>query len=288
MTSSVLDITPPQACASVADQAVQDMIAQLSHDDTTLRYYAAWWLGKFGSDPAVSRPLRETAVSMLILALTDEADRTELGGFPLRRNAARALGKFAAPQAIPDLLLCLACEDFYVREAAAQALGQIGQPQAITPLVNLLAGGVAAAQLVPGRPHLTQPYEAILESLGQLNATSAIDQIRPFLEHSLERVRFSAARALCQLTGETAAAEILIQALNSSDVQLRRSALLDLGATGYFPAATAIAAAAVENSFKLIALRGLVVAAVKRLNGAAAVHLNPDLGELFTLMDGLL
>ncbi|HIK41125.1 HEAT repeat domain-containing protein, partial [Thermoleptolyngbya sp. M55_K2018_002] len=65
---------------------VEQAIANLSHPDTSLRYYAAWWLGKFRvSDPA--------AVDALIAALRDESDRTELGGYPLRRNAARALGK---------------------------------------------------------------------------------------------------------------------------------------------------------------------------------------------------
>ncbi|AFY61605.1 HEAT repeat domain-containing protein [Synechococcus sp. PCC 6312] len=292
MTASLLsdpDLNPPQAPGGEADSATifLQMVAQLSHADTSLRYYAAWWVGKFGRQAQVSPEARSQAVSALIEALADQADRTELGGYPLRRNAARALGKLGDLRAVSPLIDCLACEDFYVREAAAQALGQLKDRQGIEPLMALLEGSVAAAQMVPGRPHLTQPYEAILESLGQLEANQSVPLIQPFLTHSLERVKFAAARALCQLTGDAAAAELLMQALNSPDVQLRRSALLDLGATGYLPAASAIAGAAVENSFKLIALRGLVQGAM-RVVDLSQSDFPPELTELLMLMDGLL
>ncbi len=292
MTASVLsepELNQPQAPTGEADPTpvFMEMVAQLSQADTSLRYYAAWWLGKFGQQAQVTPELRAKAVTALISALADQADRTELGGYPLRRNAARALGKLGDVRAVDPLIQSLACDDFYVREAAAQALGQLGDSVAIPPLLQLLDGGVAAAQMVTGRPHLTQPYEAVLESLGQLQARSAVTQIRPFLDHTIERVKFAAARALCQLSGDTEAAEILIQALGSSDVQLRRSALLDLGATGYLPAAQSIATAAVENSFKLIALRGLVAAALNPQTDPLA-ELDASVLDVLTLMDGLL
>ncbi|QEQ00521.1 HEAT repeat domain-containing protein [Thermosynechococcus sp. CL-1] len=236
---------------------VPQMLAQLQGTDTSLRYYAAWWLGKFGLETATAAE-RQAIVSALMMALADEADRTELGGYPLRRNAARALGKLGDRQAVPALIECLRCEDFYVREAAAIALGQLGDPQAIAPLQALLEGGVAMARLVPGRPHLVQPVEAVIESLGQLGATEAIALIEPFLAHEMPRVQFAAARALFQLTGAAEYGDRLLAALNSEDVQLRRTALLDLGAMGYLPAAEAILQAGVEASFKLIALHGIL------------------------------
>lgn len=67
----------------------EQAIANLQSSDLSLRYYAAWWLGKF----RINQP---EAIEALIKALTDEADRTELGGYPLRRNAARALGKLGS------------------------------------------------------------------------------------------------------------------------------------------------------------------------------------------------
>ena len=230
---------------------VEQAIANLKHEDLSLRYYAAWWLGRF----RVSEP---AAVDALIAALEDEDYRTELGDYPLRRNAARALGKLGDRRAVPGLIRCLDFSDYYVREAAAQSLEMLRDRSAVPALIQLLAGGVAAAQQVPGRPHLTQPYEAVLEALGSLDATEAVPLIQPFLEHPVPRVQYAALRAMYQLTQDDAYGQKLVQALDNSDVKLRRMALADIGAIGYMPAAEAIANASVENSFKLFALKGLL------------------------------
>jgi phycocyanobilin lyase alpha subunit len=274
----------PAATGDAEALTVEQAIANLRHDDLSLRYYAAWWLGKFVGAQR-SEPHYATAVDVLIAALADESDRTELGGYPLRRNAARALGKLAADRAVPGLIACLDCADFYVREAAAQSLGMLGDPAAIPALIPLLAGGVEAAQFVPDRPHLAQPYEATIEALGMLNATAAIDQVRPFVDHPVARVQYAATRAMYQLTRESAYGDRLVQALQSPDVQLRRTALSDLGAIGYVPAAEAIAVAAAENSFKLFALKGLLEAQL-RLDAEAS--LSPRSVQVMHLMDSLL
>ncbi len=262
---------------------VEQAIANLRHPDLSLRYYAAWWLGKF----RVAEPL---AVDALIQALQDDDDRTELGGYPLRRNAARALGKLGDRRAVPGLIQCLHCDDFYVREAAAQSLGMLGDTACVPALLDLLAGGVATAQPVPGRPHLAQPYEAVLEALGSLTATVAVNQIRPFLAHPMARVRYAAARAMYQLTQDNGYGEQLVQALHDSgDVQLRRTILSDLGAIGYLPAADAIAQAPVENSFKLLALKGLLERAALLTPAENMLGDIPATAiRLMTLMDGLL
>lgn len=250
-------------------------IANLQSSDLSLRYYAAWWLGRF----RVSRP---EAINVLIAALEDEADRTELGGYPLRRNAARALGKLGNPQAIPGLIKCLECSDFYVREAAAQSLEMLDGKVAVSALIKLLAGGVAQAVQIPGRPHLTQPYEAVIEALGSLGATEAISLIQPFLEHPTPRVQCAAARAMYQLTQDPSYGEILVKMLAQEDLKLRRVALGDLGAIGYMAAAEAIAQSKVENSFKLIALKGLLE------HQLATFDMGDDAIRVMNLMDSLL
>lgn len=256
---------------------VEQAIANLTDPDLSLRYYAAWWLGKF-------RVREVAAVDALMTALQDDADRTELGGYPLRRNAARALGKLGDRRAVPGLIECLQSSDFYVREAAAQSLGMLGDPSCISALLPLLDGGLAAAQPVPGRPHLTQPYEAVMEALGSLQAEAAIPLVEPFLQHPLERVQYAAARAMYQLTREPQYGDRLVQALSGSDIKLRRVALSDLGAVGYLPAATAIAQAAAENSFKLIALKGLLEHQVS----PSEADLSEAAIQVMELMDGLL
>lgn len=271
-------MTDAIADGAAAEQlTVEQAIANLSHPDTSLRYYAAWWLGRFRvQDPA--------AVSALLVALADRDDQTELGGYPLRRNAARALGKIGDPRAVEPLRECLQCDDFYVREAAAQSLGMLGDRRVIPDLQALIAAGWEAAAAVPGRPHLAQPCEAVIEALGQLRATETIATVEVFLDHTLERVRYAATRAMYQLTRSPQYGERLVAALHGSDLQLRRVALSDLGAVGYLPAAPAIAQAAVESSFKLFALKGLLDYAL-----APEAEADPEAArQIMALMDALL
>ncbi len=244
------------------------------------RYYAAWWLGKFRvTDPA--------AMDALLEALDDDLDRSPDGGYPLRRNAARALGKLADPRIVPALLHCLDCPDYYVREAAAQALELQGNPEAIPPLLGFLAGGVAAAVPTPDKPHLVQPYEAILEALGTLGATMAIPEIQPFLAHPVAKIQLAAARALYQLTEAPEYGDRLIAGLAAPQLPLRRSALIDLGATHYLPAAAAIAQTPAENSLKLIALKGLLENHLTR-QARDTLHLTEESQQVMALMDSLL
>jgi phycocyanobilin lyase alpha subunit len=257
----------------------EQAIANLQSPDLSLRYYAAWWLGK-------NRVRDQAVVDALIVALEDEADRTEMGGYPLRRNAARALGKLGNMRAVPSLIKSLECSDFYVREAAAQSLATLKGIAAAPALMQLLNGGVAAAVPVPGRPHLTQPYEAVLEALGAIDATEAISLIEPFLDHPVPRVQCAAARAMYQLTQDAKYGERLVQVLDSNDLKLRRVALGDLGAIGYLPAADAIANAKVENSFKLIALKGLLEHQLQQELDVSS--LCEDAIRVMNLMDSLL
>ncbi|MBD2230117.1 HEAT repeat domain-containing protein [Phormidium tenue] len=259
------------------DQAIENLRQTA---DTGLRYYAAWWLGRF-------RVTQPEAIAALVLALEDEGDRAPDGGYPLRRNAARALGKLGDRTVVPALIQCLGCDDYYVRESAAQALESLGDPQAIPALQSLLAGGVAAAVAVPDKPHLVQPYNAVLEALGTLGATDAVDEITPFLEHEVAQVQNAATRALYQLTGQATYCDRLVQRLQEPNLQLRRSAMMDLGAIGYLPAAQPIAATQAENSLKLIALQGVLETHLRQTEFPQR-GLTDEARQVLLLMDELL
>lgn len=266
-----------------ADGAPQLTVAQAIANlqptaDLSDRYYAAWWLGRF----QVNTP---EAVSSLLVALDDLQARDSEGCFPLRRNAARALGKLGDHRAVPALISCLSCTDYYVREAAVQALESLAAPESLEPIAALLEGGVEAAVEVPGKPHLVQPYNAILEALGSLgNEQHSAGLVEPFLAHPVAQVKNAAARALYQLTGKADYAELLVRGLHHPDLQLRRSILLDLGEIGYLPAAAAIARTPAENSIKLIALKGLLEAHLK----TSEESLSEATCEVMSLMDSLL
>lgn len=273
-TSEQFDNTgqPPE------ELTVEQAIANLQHEELGRRYYAAWWLGRFKvSDPA--------AVEALIAALEDDSDRTEDGGYPLRRNAARALGKLGDQRAVEPLIQCLESDDVYVREAAAQSLELLGDSRSVPPLLKLLEGGIEAATQVPGKPHLVQPYTSILEALGTIGATEAINEIEPFTQHPVRRVQFSALRAMYQLTQNQIYGQRLIEALQENELQLRRSVLMDLGAIGYLPAAQAVSETLAENSLKLISLRGILE---HHLNHVDSNPLSPEAVEVMNLMDSLL
>jgi phycocyanobilin lyase alpha subunit len=259
---------------------VEQAIANLQGDDRGLRYYAAWWLGRF-------RVKETAAIAALIAALEDDSDRTPDGGYPLRRNAARALGKLQDRRAVPALLNCLECEDFYVRESAAEALGMLGDPVCIPKLIELLRGGMTAAMPVPGSPHLAQPYDAVIEALGTLNAKEGVESIEPFLEHPVDLVQYAAARAMYQLTQKPIYGDRLIAALEGNKLQLRRAALSDLGAVGYLPAAEAVAQTLAENSLKLIALKGILEYQVRN-NSPEPSSLSDAVIHVMNLMDSLL
>jgi len=255
---SLAMINAPSSSSEAPQLTVDQAITNLLQGDQGERYYAAWWLGRF-------RVKEPEAIDALVAALEDESDRTPEGGYALRRNAARALGKLAEPRVVPALVECLHCPDFYVRETAAQALGELGEDldlghfdAAIPELLNLLEGGLEAAQPIPGCPHLAQPYNATIETLGILGVKAAIPYIEPFLNHPLAIEQYGAARALYQLTGDRKYGDRLVAALQGDKLQLRRAVLSDLGAIGYLPAAEAISQTLAENSLKLISLKGLL------------------------------
>jgi phycocyanobilin lyase subunit alpha len=245
------DRSPQTGVALTAKSA----IANLRSPDLSQRYYAAWWLGKIRASEAVAP---------LLSALEDSDDRTELGGYPLRRSAARALGKIGSHTAIPALLKALNCEDFFVREAAANAIEAIAiatpegfnaAQSCISTLTRLLQANLQAK--ISDRES-EQPYEAILKAIGGLKAIASQPVVESYLQHDSRRVRFAAARAMYGLTGNPEYAELLVTGLDESDINLRQVVLTDLGEIGYLPAVEAIACCHAENSFKLFALKSIL------------------------------
>ncbi|QIZ70823.1 HEAT repeat domain-containing protein [Oxynema aestuarii] len=230
--------SPPQPIASP-----EAAIAALKCDDNQIRYYAAWWLGKHQV---------KSAYPALCEALEDEDYRTAQGGYPLRRQAARALGQLKASEAVEALVEALACEgDPQLKEAAIQALGAIADPRAVTPLVALLDRGGE------------QPYEALIEALASLQVWSVSERIETFLSHPSERVQCATARYLFLKTKDSHYLQRIIANLDHENPYLRWAAAFDLGAIAHVEAAQAIVEAKVANSLKLLNLKRILEAALK-------------------------
>jgi bilin biosynthesis PecE protein len=213
-------------------------IAALDAEDNQIRYYAAWWLGKHQI---------QSACTALCQQLHDVRYRTVQGGYPLRRQVARALGQLKNIQALPALLEALRCEeDGQFREAVIEALGKIGDLTASYPLLQLLQLGTS------------QPYEALIEALGELRVLEARPLVEPFLQHSSERVQCAAARYLYLITQQPEYLQRIIKNLNHENPYLRWAATFDLGAIGHIQAAEAIVQAKVGNSLKLLNLKQIL------------------------------
>jgi phycocyanobilin lyase alpha subunit len=272
----------PTALGPMAGEPIneQEALARLRQsDDPSMQYYGAWWLGR-------NRSQHPEAVPLLIAALKQRRPRDPGAGVEenaVARNAARALGKLApaARAAVPELLAALDDADDGLREAAARALGDLRATEAVAPICARLAGGPAEAGARQHHcPRLVEPCEALLEALGDIGAATpaVLAVIEPFIDHDWPLIRSAAARALLQLSGDPRWAEPLLALLGDSQLQVRRAALMDLGAAGWRPAVDAISTTLAENSLKLIALRGLVE------NGSG----EPDDDALLAAMDALL
>ncbi len=253
-------------------------------DDPSAQYYAAWWLGR-------NRSRHPETVPLLCQALRQRRPRDPGAGVEenaVARNAARALGKLgpAAQPAIADLLATLEDPDDGLREAAARALGDLGARQAVAPICRRLASGLeGAGALRPGTPRLQEPCEALLEALGDIgdNDPAVVAVVTPFIHHDRPLIRSAACRALLQLSGEPQWGERLEALLAHPQLQVRRAALMDLGAVGWRASLGAITATHAENSLKLIALRGLVENGTDRPSAGA-----PDTEAVLAAMDSLL
>lgn len=267
----------PRAGEPISEAEAIERLRQTA--DPSQQYYGAWWLGRMRSQ-------HPEAVPLLQLALRQRKPRDPGAGVEenaVARNAARALGKLApaALAAIPDLLETLEDPDHGLREASARALGELRAEAAVPALCRRLAGGPAlAGALEPGSPRLAEPCEALLEALGDIGIASAdvVAVVEPFVEHERPLIRSAAARTLLQLSGDARWGGLLLELLGHPQLQVRRAALMDLGAAGWRPALEPIRRTLAENSLKLIALRGLV----ERGSG------EPDATELLACMDDLL
>ena len=115
-------MTTLNSSAQLINNPEAAITALKNSEDEGVRYYTAWWLGK-------NRILE--AIPLLCECLKDERDRTTLGGYPLRRQAARSLGMLKDSRAVTALIEALDCSDLRLQEAVILSLNNIGDRSAI-------------------------------------------------------------------------------------------------------------------------------------------------------------
>lgn len=238
-----------------------------SSDDDGLRYYAAWWLGKHRISEACP---------LLCDCLKDDRYRTTLGGYPLRRQAARSLGFLKDHQATPALIKSLKCPDYKLQEAVILAMKDIGDSTAISALLDFFFAEEAE-----------KPYEALIETFATFQVWEIKDQIKPFLQHTSERVKGAAALYFYSLTLEPYYLQMLLQNLDHKNRFLRLAAAFDLAALSQVETAPAIVQAQISNNIKLAVLKRMLESSLHNQHQKDVQRIEL-INFLFHAIDGLL
>jgi HEAT repeat protein/beta-lactamase regulating signal transducer with metallopeptidase domain len=212
---------------------VDALAAALSDEDAEVRGLAIWALGEI-EDPRAVDPLA---------GLLRDSD------VEVRQQAARALGEIEDRRAVDPLLEALRDSDARVRELAAWALGEIEDPR---------AGPGLAAALEDAEPAVRR---RAIWALGEIELRSAPPALIEALRDEDIRVRRLALRALAEMEDpaavpgmaalfhaadadtetrraviralaeihDPAAYQVLVEALNDEDPEIRRAAARALG-----------------------------------------------------------
>jgi bilin biosynthesis protein len=209
-------------------------------DDPYDRYIAASHLVNFSTEQSLAA----------LIAAVENTD-PHLDNRSVRRKAAETLGRLQAASALPSLQSCLRDADCYVVENAAWAIGEIGteNPAILEDIAQLLEK--------PG-----QSYRVIIQALAKLNYTAALDRIRQFADSEDEMIKGASLTAICRFSGDCSQMSRVVELLQSSNVNARRSSIQDLIDAKYYKAIPEISRCPVSLVFRLRAVRMLASAGI--------------------------
>ncbi|WP_088239810.1 HEAT repeat domain-containing protein [Calothrix rhizosoleniae] len=204
-------------------------------EDASDRYIAASRLVNFPSD---------RSINALIAAIQN--NEPGLNNRIVRRKAVETLGYFKASVALPIIRACLGDEDTYTIENAVWAIGEIGtQDESILEEI---------AQLLE-KPKLN--YRAIIHTLAKLEYKPALERIRKFTTSEDQPISSAAIATVCRFTGDYTQMSRVVDLLQHSSVNARRSCIQDLIDAKYYPAIPEIVKCCVSTVFRLRGIRSL-------------------------------
>jgi HEAT repeat protein len=218
---------------------IETLISDLHGEDWQKRCDAARLLGQ-SRDPR--------AVDALLPDLQDEDWR-------VRRNAVQALGTSKNPRALEPLIEALKDRVATVRERAAVGLGRIKDPRAIPALVDALMEedkksalhfnegawqalrkfGAKAGPLV-GELFKRKPNIYLVDLLVELKYEGLAELLGPFADHPDSNLRDKVIQALAQ-SGDSRSVDVLLKALDDSDLFHQVKAVRSIGGLGLAEAA---------------------------------------------------
>lgn len=223
---SIFALTEDQAISLLATDPEQ-------LEDPADRYIAASQLANHPSDRTIA------ALSKAI-----QVPSFDLNSRIVRRKAVESLGYLKAKSALPLICTCLADEDNYTVQNAVWSIGEIGtQNDTVLEAITIL---------------LTKPdqnHRLVIQTLAKLGYYPAVDQIRQQVDATDLAVSSAAISALYQLTGDQSQMPRVVELLQNSSVNARRSCIQDLIDAKQYTAIPAIARCSVSMVFRLRAIR---------------------------------
>ena len=238
-------------------------------NDLALKYHAIWWLGK---------NKEQQAVAVLSEVLNEDNDQTALGGYPLRRQAARSLGMIANPQAIAPLIHSLNSNDLRLQEAAILALRSINNPVCVPSLIEYLYG-----------TSLSKPMEALIEALAAFEIWEVAEVIRDYLNDSSKRIQGAAGIYFYRMTRERKYLATIDSNLSDQNAFLRQSAAFDLAQCHDANLSENITAANLPNNVKMAALKEILETHTRCIHSGNSKNsiLDSVVKELISKIDSL-
>lgn len=239
----------------IGQPAVSPLLEYVNHASRVQKLFIISILGDIGDGRAV-----ETILDSL-----SDPDSS------IRANAAEALGKLTAKDAIPRLILVLKDDDYSVRNHAAEALGRLRANAAVQPLISLLrsedtrtdggshvAASCAAALARIGDslaiPALVEALDEknirvlinLINALGELGDEMTAQSLLPFLDSQIKGVRLETCLSLGKLKNPVAV-QPLIVCLSDKEWEVRAAAALSLKQVGHAQADKALKEFAQNN-----------------------------------------
>ena len=180
------------------------LVEAIKSEYPEIRIFAAKELVKI-KDPSV--------IGVLIDATADMQEE-------VRIEVIQALGEIGDERAVKPLVYALGDESLVVREKSASALGKLGRPEAEEALISSLNSNTNLSLVC-----------AIIEAMGQIGDTRAVEPLIAFLNHKEAKIREYTAVSLGKLRDSRAVAS-LIAALNDEQERVRWYAADSLGKIG--------------------------------------------------------
>ncbi|MBI2340137.1 MAG: HEAT repeat domain-containing protein [Deltaproteobacteria bacterium] len=241
-------------------EMIDPVLVGAQNVEQQIRQYSARLLGELGNTAAIGELGNTAAIRRLIALLSKKDEAPEV-----RKEAAGALGKLKAAEAVPYLIAALKA-DSVERDALADALVSIG-PSCVPDIIPLLKD-----------PRTEKDAEKILTAMGPGAAPELAEEMASLSRRGVDGEQKTAAERIAKILIQLGPGAIppLVLFLNHPDEEARGRIKKTLVAMG--PRAVPVVVSMLESDDPSL------VRAVVELIGEFGVHAEPAVPKLISLL----